>query len=700
MMHLTSIARESHILPAISLRPYRHPMTKDPLLQPYQLKHLTLRNRIMTTSHEPAYPEDGMPKARYRAYHAERAKAGVALTMTAGSAIVSRDSPPAFNNVLAYRDEVVGWMRELADECHDHGAAVMIQLTHLGWRTNWNKGDWLPVVSPGRSREPAHGAYPKVIEDWDIARIIRDYGDAAERMQAAGLDGIELAATGHLQDSFFSPAVNDFTEEYGGSFNNRMRFMTETLTEIRGRVGPDFIVGIRFAGDDFVEGGVDHDEGVRICTHFRDSGMIDFLNITRGSVSSDARMTKMIPISGMASAPHLDAMGEFRKKVAFPVFHAARIPDVATARHAIATGKLDMVGMTRAHIADPHIVQKITQGREEDIRPCVGATYCLDRIYEGGAALCFHNAATGREETMPHVVAPAPSRRKVVIVGAGMAGLEAARVSAERGHEVIVFEAADAPGGQLRLAIRNPRKAELGSAIDWRMSQCAARDVQFRFNTLASAPDILAEGPDVVIVATGGLPEPTRMPGADLCVSSWDILTRDTPPGDRVLIWDEAGDHAGMLAAEVIAETGADLEVMNQDRSIAPAVMGMNLTPYLAALQPRGVTFTQGFELRSVVQDGNALTCEIGSDYSEELFTRTVDQVVVNNGAQPLDDLYFQLKPQSRNKGAVDYEALAAAMPQPNIEGDSFLLYRIGDAVATRNVHAAVFDALRLAKDI
>ena len=136
-------------------------MTIDPLLQPYQLKHLTLRNRIMTTSHEPAYPEDGMPKARYRAYHAERGKAGVALTMTAGSAIVSRDSPPAFNNVLAYRDEVVGWMRELADECHDHGAAVMIQLTHLGWRTNWNKGDWLPVVSPGRSREPAHGAYPR-----------------------------------------------------------------------------------------------------------------------------------------------------------------------------------------------------------------------------------------------------------------------------------------------------------------------------------------------------------------------------------------------------------------------------------------------------------------------------------------------------------------------------------------------------------
>ena len=675
-------------------------MKQDPLLQPYQLKHLTLRNRIMTTSHEPAYPEDGMPKARYRAYHAERAKAGVALTMTAGSAIVSRDSPPAFNNVLAYRDEVVGWMRELADECHDHGAAVMIQLTHLGWRTNWNKGDWLPVVSPGRSREPAHGAYPKVIEDWDIARIIRDYGDAAERMQAAGLDGIELACTGHLQDSFFSSVVNDFTEEYGGSFLNRMRFMTETLTEIRNRVGPEFIVGIRFSGDDFVKGGVDHDEGVHICTHFRDTGMIDFLNITRGSVSTDARMTKMIPISGMASAPHLDAMGEIRKEIAFPVFHASRIPDVATARHAIAEGKLDMVGMTRAHMADPHIVRKIVEGREDDIRPCVGATYCLDRIYEGGAALCFHNAATGREETMPHVASPAPARRKVVVVGAGMAGLEAARVSAERGHEVVVFEAADAPGGQLRLAIQNPRKSELGSAIEWRMAQCAARDVVFRFNTLAEAADILDEAPDVVFIATGGLPEPAQMKGAEHCVSSWDILTRDASPGESVLIWDEAGDHAGMLAAEVIANAGARLEVMNRDRSIAPDVMGMNLTPYLAALQPKGVVFTQGYELRSVVRDGNALTCEIGSDYTDEVFSRTVDQVVVNNGAQPLDDLYFELKTQSLNEGAVDYDALSDARPQPTIEGDGFLLYRIGDAVAARNVHAAIFDALRLAKDI
>jgi 2,4-dienoyl-CoA reductase-like NADH-dependent reductase (Old Yellow Enzyme family) len=190
-------------------------MSTDPLLQPYQLKHLTLKNRVMTTSHEPAYPEDGMPKGRYRAYHAERAKGGVALTMTAGSAAVSRDSPPVFNNILAYRDDVVPWVQELTDAVHEHGAACMIQLTHLGRRTNWNKGDWLPAVSPGHDREPAHRAFPKKMEDWDIARSIEDYAAAAERMQAGGMDGIELYAGGHLLDQFWSPLSNTLQGPYG-----------------------------------------------------------------------------------------------------------------------------------------------------------------------------------------------------------------------------------------------------------------------------------------------------------------------------------------------------------------------------------------------------------------------------------------------------------------------------------------------------
>jgi 2,4-dienoyl-CoA reductase-like NADH-dependent reductase (Old Yellow Enzyme family)/thioredoxin reductase len=677
-------------------------MATDPLLQTYQLKHLTLRNRIMTTSHEPAYPEDGMPKDRYRLYHLERAKAGVALTMTAGSAAVSKDSPPVFNNILAYKDEVVGWMKRLTDDCHEAGAAVMIQLTHLGRRTRWDKGDWLPVVAAGPAREPSHRAFPKVIEDWDIARIIDDYADAAERMKEAGLDGVEFECYGHLMDQFMSPLTNGLAHPYGGSLENRARFAMDVLAACRKRVGPDFLLGVRYTADEAAAGGITVDEGVEIGKRFRDSGLVDFLNIIKGRIHTDPAMTDVIPIQGMKSAPHLDFAGRIRAEVGLPTFHAARIPDVATARHAIATGQLDMVGMTRAHMADPHIVRKIIEGREEDIRPCVGATYCLDRIYQGGMALCIHNAATGREETMPQTITPADMRKKVVIVGAGPAGLEAARVAAERGHAVTVFEAADRPGGQVRLTALTKRRAEMIGIIDWRMAQCAARGVEFRFNTYAEAADVLAERPDVVIIATGGLPEKDVLEsGNDLTVSAWDILSGDVKPGSTVLLYDDAGDHTAMQAAQLLAESGASVEVMTPDRSFAPEVMAMNLVPYMRAMQDKKVTFTVTYRLRAVARDGNRLKAVIGSDYMDLAQERHFDQVVVNHGTQPLDAIYFDLKPQSENLGAVDYDALIDGRPQTLNGGPAgFRLYRIGDAVASRNTHAAIYDALRLVKDI
>lgn len=678
-------------------------MSNDPLLQPFKLKHLTLKNRLMTTSHEPAYPEDGLPKDRYRLYHVERAKGGLALTMTAGSAAVSLDSPPVFNNILAWKDEVVPYMKRLADECHEHGTAVMIQLTHLGRRTRWDKADWLPAVSPSYEREPAHRAFPKKIEDWDIVRIQKDFVAAAERMKAAGLDGLEIEAYGHLNDQFWSPLTNTLDAPYGGSLDNRLRFTFEVLTKIREKVGPNFILGLRYTADEVQTGGISKAEGLEISRRLKDSRLVDYLNIIRGRIDTDAALTDVIPIQGMKSAPHLDFAGEVRAATQFPTFHAGRLSDVATARHAIATGKVDMVGLTRPHMTEPHIVKKLMEGREEDIRPCVGANYCLDRIYQGGLAFCIHNAATGREETMPHVVPKADAKKRVVIVGAGPAGLEAARVAGERGHEVIVFEAADKPGGQIRLTAQTPRRKEMIGIIDWRMKQCERLGVSFRFNTLASAEDVTAEKPDVVIIATGGLPHTEILKeGNDLVVSSWDIISGDAKPGSNVLVFDDAGDPPALQAADVIAAAGGTVEIMTPDRSFAPEIMAMNLVPYMRSLQQKGAIFTVTWRLMAARRVGNQIEAEVGSDYGAWTTKKLYDQIVINNGTRPLDEIYFDLKTQSSNLGEVDHQALVQGKKQATASNPSgaFQLFRIGDAVAARNTHAAIYDALRLMKDI
>lgn len=679
-------------------------MSSDPLLQPYQLKHLTLRNRIMSTSHEPAYSEDGMPKDRYRLYHVEKAKGGVALTMTAGSAVVSPDSPPAFGNLLAYKDEIVPWLKRLADECHDHGAAVMIQITHMGRRNNWAQADWLPVLAPSPIREPAHRSFPKQAEDWDLERVIRDYAAAAQRMEAAGLDGLEIDAYGHLLDQFWSPATNKRDDEYGGDLEGRTRLSFRVLEAIRKAVSPKFLVGVRMTADEDWDIGLTKADGVAIAKRLAGSGLVDFLNIIRGHIETDHALAKVIPIQGTPAAPHLEFAGELRAATKFPVFHAARIQDVATARYAIAAGKLDMVGMTRAHIADPYIARKVMEGREEDIRPCVGATYCLDRIYEGREALCVHNPATGREATMPHIIQPTKGpKKKVVVVGAGPGGLEAARVCAERGHEVVLFEASDKVGGQVLLASRQPRRKELIGLIDWRAAQLEKLGVRMRFGVWAEASDVLEEAPDVVFVATGGLPNTDNIEfGADLVTTSWDVLSGDAKPAETALVYDDNSSHPALAAAEMLAEGGAQVEIVSPERFFAVDIGGLNHAAYAEVFHRRNVRITISTRLVGVRRDGNKLVATLGSDYGPQRTERRVDQVILENGTLPLADLYEALRPGSVNRGEVDHQALIKGAPQTlatNPDG-RYRLFRIGDAVASRNIHAAIYDALRLAKDL
>ena len=674
----------------------------DSLLRSFKLKHLNLKNRIITTSHEPAYNEDGFPKDRYVAYHLERAKGGIAMTMTAGSTVVSKDSPPSFDNIHAYKDEVVPWIKKLTEAIHDQDCKIMIQLTHLGRRTSWNKGDWLPSISSGKHREPAHKAFPKVAESWDIERIIKEYGDAAERMKEGGMDGVELEGQGHLIGQFLSPLTNELETEYGGSLENRLRFTLDVLSDIRSKVGQKFIVGIRCVFDEVEKGGITKSDGLKIAKILSDSGLIDYLNINRGRIHTDPILTKHIPIQGMKSAPHLEFAGEIKKEVNLPIFHASKISDVATARYAISNGLVDMIGMTRGHLADPHIVKKIKEKREDDIRPCVGATYCLDRIYQGEEALCIHNAATGRELKFPNIISKSKIKKKIVVVGAGPGGLEAARIAAERGHKVIVFEAAPDPGGQIRLCAKSARRKDMMGIIDWRMQQCIKKNVKFNFNIIAEAQDVINENPNTIIIATGGMPNlelfETKK-DLENVFTSWDIISGDVKLAENILIYDEAGDHTAMQSAEIAIEKGSTVEFMTPDRLISSEIMGMNLTPYLKNLQNKKITYSIAKRLIDVSIKGNKLNATIGSDYDENFKNNSIyDQIFLNYRVKPLDELYFNLVSFSKNEGEVNYTKFINGETQNIIKNknNKFNLYRIGDAVSSRNIHAAIYDALRL----
>lgn len=672
----------------------------DPLLAPFQLGGLSLRNRVVSTSHEPAYSVGGLPTERYAAYHLEKAKGGVALTMIGGSAVVAPDSPAAFGNLELYREEIVPWLARLADLVHAEGAAVMCQITHLGRRTSHYSGDWLPLVAPSPGKERAHRAAPKVAEEWDIRRIVGAYADGARRCKAGGMDGVEIEAYGHLFDAFLSPAINRRQDTWGGSLDKRLRFPTQVVRAVRRAVGPDLLIGLRLAVTDLLPGGLAAEQGVEVVRRLAEEG-VDFLSVIRGHIDTDEGLSHVIPPMGTPSAPDLEFAGEVRRSVGIPVMHASRIADVATARHALNMGLVDLVGMTRAQLADPHLVAKVTAGNEARIRPCVGAGYCLDAIYQASDAKCIHNPSTGRELSLPHDV---PRRsggaRRAVVVGAGPAGLEAARVLGERGHDVVVLEAADVPGGQLRLAARSRARRDLTGIIDWRVSECGHLGVEIRCDTLAEPETVLAEAPDVVVVATGGSPDTSWLAaGSELVVEGWDILGGWVSPRSQVLLYDDNGGHAGLDVAVALLSAGAGLEYVTPERILGADLGGINYPAYARALAYADTRTTLLHTLEAVEKhpDGG-LRATLYSEHADQRLERVVDQVVVEAGTVPNDDLYHELVAQSVNGGEVDYAALLELRPQQtqaNPDG-SFELYRVGDAVSSRNVHAAVYDSFRL----
>lgn len=673
------------------------------LLTPFQLKHLTLKNRIMSTAHAPAYALDSMPQEQYQLYHEEKAKGGLSLTMFGGSSTISPDCPASFGQLAVGQPRIVPHFQQFAGRIHRHGAKLMCQITHMGRRTRWDSGDWLVPVSASNRREHEHRSFPKPMEEWDFPRIIDDYAKAALHCKEGNLDGVEISGSGsHLISQFFAQHINHRHDKYGGSFENRVRFALEVVQAARDAVGPDFVMGIRLIGDEMVAGGLDAIECVKVAQTIADSGLVDFLNIAQGAAENYKVLIPFIPNMNHGLAPFLYLAAAIRDRVNIPVFHAGRIANVDTAAELVNEGHLDMVAMTRAHLADPYIVRKLEANEPQRIRRCVGANYCIDRLYKSQQAFCIQNGASGREALMTHRHSAVATPKKVVIIGGGPGGLEAARVSAERGHSVVLFEARAQTGGQVNMAAKATWRSGIQQVTEWLGSEVRFLGVDIRTNTKATVEIVLAESPDYVVVATGGSPNKGFFAGSELAVSTWDILNGEVAVAESVLIYDNHSGHQAVSCAEVVAnalaEQGGRIELVTPENTIGQELGGTNYATYMENLHKLGVKISPDLQLMDLREENGRLLVTFQHEYSHLEETRLVDQVICEHGTLPNDSLYFALKPHSTNLGETDLTALMQVQSQ-TIEHQTdgkFKLFRVGDAVASRNIHAAIYDSLRL----
>ena len=461
---------------------------------------------------------------------------------------------------------------------------------------------------------------------------------------------------------------------------------------IRKAVGDDFLVGIRWVIDGGPDDSLSADESTKAASILQSEGSIDFFNAIYGSMDTMRGLAmENMPGMGTPIAPWVRAVGQFRREVNVRVFHAARISDLSSARHAVAEGHLDMAGMTRAHIAEPYLVRKLMTGKADQIRPCVGAQHCQSQH----RPKCLHNAVTGRETVLNHEIERAASPKKAIVVGAGPAGLEAARVLAARGHDVTVHEAAAVAGGQVRLASECEWRKDLVGIIDWRLAELERAGIELIYNSYIDAETILAQSADFVVLATGGVPQTEFGEGAQHASSAWDVIFRQTSFAPKVLIWDGTGRHPAPTAAQAACKAGSEVTFASIDSGLAQDLTYAETTRWKIEFAKLPLETIYDCSLIAVSRRNNRLEASLLNLLTREVKTHLVDQVIVEMGTIPDDELFSALRGHSVNNGVTDLERLVANKPQ-SAKRHGFELHRIGDAQSSRNIHAAIYDAYRL----
>jgi dimethylglycine catabolism A len=641
--------------------------------------HAEAPNRIVSTSHGTNMAVDGAPAERIIAYHAAKAAGGCGTVMMFGSASASSLTPVLPNHVNLWDPDAEPGLRAAARAVQAHGALALSQVTSSG-RRSYHHLDRCGV-GPSATVSQLSPGIPHVLSVAEIHRMVDDYAAACRRLKACGLDGADLAFyADQLPDQFWSPAINLRTDRYGGNLDNRLRFSLEALEAVRGAVGRDFIVGARVSGDDTLPEGLQPDELLQIITRLDRTGRLDYFTVTGGTVSTFRARGYNNPSAyyGLGTFVHLAA--RIKAAVGTPVIVTGRIVTPAQAEEILQRGAADLVGMTRALIADPEMPRKAREGRVDDIRVCMGSGEgCIDRLYFGMPIGCVQNPVIGREREWGTLVAAATARR-VVVVGGGPAGMEATRVLAERGHRVTLFERADRLGGALRIAARAPGWEAYAGAVDWLARQLARLHVDVRFGLAATAAWLLAEGPDAVVVATGAESRRPQLRGVDQphVASATEVLAGTAPVEGRCVILDETSYTPGPKVADALSQAGHAVEIVTRQYSLGEDIGTTLRAKLLERLLRQGVTITV-LAAPVAIELGYVRVRHMLTDAE---WTIPADTVVLASGGQARDQLYHELA------------ALTAG------QADAPALHLIGDAYAPRNLLQAMLDGAHVGRAI
>ena len=656
-------------------------MAQDQLshvLSPLPVGPVTLKNRILSSAHLTHFARGHLPTDRHVYYYREKARGGLGLIVMEASAV--HPTSAQFPTVsFAFDERIVPWYRRIADAAHEAGAPVLAQLWHCGHHAAWGTTR-RPVLAPSDVTCLYYRETPKIMEPEDIRMVVEGFRQSARNAREGGLDGVEInGAHSYLLAQFMSPATNRRDDEYGGSLENRLRFALEVIEATRDGLGDDRILGIRISADELIPAGYSMNEGVEIGRRLAASGKLDYLNVSVGVYPT---LFMVMPPMTIQPGYQVYAASQVREALrkdgsTLPVSTVGRIKDVRMADQIVSSGQADLVCMTRATIADPFLPKKAAAGRLEEIRPCVACNQgCVGNAGRERPITCTVNASAGYEETRGEgTLLPAASPKRVVVVGGGPAGMEAARVAALRGHRVVLLEKRPELGGQVNIHAKAPLRAEFKETADYLARQVVEAGAEVRLDQDATAEQVLSLEADAVIVATGSRPTRSLVSStwrmavqeveSEAVLTIWEVLLEQREVGERVLVVDEEGHHPAMNVAEFLADRGKKVEVVTSMQHVANQLF-LNLeTPLLMTrLSSKGVTLTPYTVVSAI--DGRAVTLTSVVGAGERKVE--VDTIVSATGRRPVDELYFALK---------------GKVPE---------LHRVGDCVAPRYTDQAIHE--------